>query len=517
MKHPFLHLLAAAVSGLWLYACDAEKVTGTADETNASAARLLDTAGAPVSGANLLVFRPQDTTGTPVTTGVTKTDGSYSLPTVSDGMYRVLARVASGKVAVQDSVYTSQGKLLVRTDTVRTPGSLTGVVRMVGDDNPHSVEVSVLGSDASVVTVKADGTFRLEGLGAGTWKLKFTSSLANYANTYVVARSKATVGVKLDTVDLNYVGIPPVKNLTAIMDYPHNGLKLVWTVPAGAPPVRDFLVQSATGSEDPRDRGAVDSSGFVDKFWQEYAPRTVLYYVRIRTMDGSLGRVAYLQVKYSNPKKDSLLRVDSLVRLDSAARWGRYFDSLARRDSLRRIDSLANWHSVLDSVSRLDSLRRLDSANHSKGGIDSLARRDSLRRIDSVRLADSLRSNHGSSDTTHGDSIALSPHARDSIERLRTLDSLNSLIAEYTWLLRDSAKILRDSLGYDTASLRRSIQKAQQQYDSLLAAPFAWAREADRPVRLAARDPEVRSRRQDLSSRREEIWARENDAATTSA
>ena len=517
MKRQFLSILAMAASGLWLSSCDTQKVTGTADETNASAARLLDTAGAPVANANLLVFRPQDTTGKPVASGVTNSDGSYSLPTVADGMYRLLARVSTGKIAVQDSVYTNQGKLQVRTDTVRTPGSLSGVVRMVGDDNPHSVEVLVLGSDLSVVTVNADGSYRLDGLGAGSWKLKFSTSLPNYANTYVTAKSKATVGVKLDTVDLNYVGIPPVKNLAAVMDYPHNGLKLVWKVPAGAPPVRDFLVQSATGSENPTDRGAVDSTGFVDNFWRDYSPRTVLYYVKIRTMDGSIGRVAYLQVKYSNPKKDSLLRVDSLWRLDSAAQWSHYFDSLARRDSVQRLDSAANWNHALDSVSRLDSLRRLDSAGRSKGTFDSLVRTDSLRRIDSIRQVDSLRSSHGSNDTTHRDSVVLTQHAKDSISRSRTLDSLNSLIAEYNWLLRDSGKVARDSAGLDTVSLRKAIQKAQHRFDSLLTAPLAAILESDRPSRLAVLDAKVRAQGQNLLSRREEVWRREDGVGNISA
>ena len=484
MKRPFLSMLAVAASGLWLFSCDQEKVTGTADETNASAARLLDTAGAPVANANLLVFRPQDTTGTPVATGVTRIDGSYSLPTVTDGMYRMLARVSSGKIAVQDSVYTSQGRLLVRTDTIRSPGSLSGVVKMVGDDNPQSVEVSVLGSDASVVTVKADGTYLLEGLGAGTWKLRFSTSLAGYANTYVIVRSKATVGVKVDTVTLNYIGIPPVQNLTAIMDYPRNGLKLVWQVPSGTPPVRDFLVQSATGSQTPYDREVVDSSGFVDDFQNDYAPRTILYYVRIRTMEGALGRVAYLQVKYDNPKKDSLRRVDSLLRLDSAARWNRYMDSLRRIDSLRHLDSADRWDGYLDSLARADSLRH----------------------------ADSIRSSQGSGDTARRDSGALSPHANDSIERHRTLDSLNALIAEYTWLLRDSGKIVRDSLGWDTTALRKELLRTQRHFDSLLAAPLALGK-PDRRNRIAGRGTPIPVRKQEPWSRREELWMCENDGA----
>lgn len=474
MKRPFLSMLAVAASGLWLFSCNTEEVAGTADETNASAARLFDTAGAPVANANLLVFRPQDTTGTPVATGVTRTDGSYSLPTVTDGMYRMLARVSGGKIAVQDSVYTSQGRLLVRTDTIRSPGSLSGVVRMVGDDNPHSVEVSVLGSDASVVTVNADGSYRLEGLGAGTWKLRFSTSLAGYANTYVVVRSKATASVEVDTVDLNYIGIPPVQNLTAIMDYARNGLKLVWQVPANAPPVRDFLVQSATGSQDPSDRGVADSSGFVDNFWKDYSTRTILYYVRIRTMEGSLGRVAYLQVKYDNPKKDSLLRVDSLLRLDSAAEWNSYFDSLKRIDSLRRIDSAAEWNSYSDSLARMDSLRRADS----------------IRSIDTSRY----------------DSATM-----DSIARRQTLDSLSQLISRYDWLLRDSGKVARDSLGWDTTALREERIRAQRQFDSLLAAPLASETTPDRAVRIAGREAQIQKR--NPWSRREELWMRENDAA----
>ena len=391
MKRQFLSTLALAASGLWLASCDSQKVTGTVDETNASAARLRDSTGAPVAGANLLVFQPQDTTGKPVTTGLTQADGSYSLPTVADGMYRVVARAATGKIAVQDSVYTNQGKLQVRTDTVRSPGSLYGVVKMVGDDNPKSVEVSVLGSDASVVTVNLDGTYRLDGLGAGTWKLKFSTNLSGYTNTYLVVQSKATVGVKVDTVALNYIGIPPVQNLSAIMDYPHNSLRLVWTVPAGTPPVRDFLIQSATGSENPYDRGVADSSVFVDNFWRDYSTRTILYYVKIRTMDGSLGRVAYLQVKYANPKIDSLQRVDSLFGADTLAQRKRYLDSLIRIDSLSRADS--------------------------------------------VRVADSLSGNHGTKDTTHRDStiivdsthrdsVALSQHVKDSIQH--QVDSLSA-------------------------------------------------------------------------------------------
>jgi hypothetical protein len=97
MKRQILSKLALVATSLWLSSCDSQKVTGTMDETNASAARLLDTAGAPAAGANLLVFKPLDSTRTPVAAGVTLADGSYSLPTVPDGMYQILARSERGR------------------------------------------------------------------------------------------------------------------------------------------------------------------------------------------------------------------------------------------------------------------------------------------------------------------------------------------------------------------------------------------------------------------------------------
>jgi hypothetical protein len=317
MKRQILSTLALAATGLWLFSCDSQKVTGTVDETNASAARLLDTAGTPVAGANLLVFQPQDTMGKPIATGLTLADGTYSLPIVADGMYRVVARIPTGKTAVQDSVYTNQGKLQVRTDTVRSPGSLYGVVEMVGDDNPKSVEVSVLGSDASVVNVGADGTYRLDGLGAGTWKLRFASTLSGYTNTYVVAQSKTTVAVKVDTVTMNYIDIPPVAGLKSVYDTVTGLVRLSWTFPSNVKGIRDIEILRAdrAGTADPALVGTSDSASYPDDVYPyfnpsyldfsasagPYPPTTWLYNVRIRTNSGSFGKVAYVNVATVDP------------------------------------------------------------------------------------------------------------------------------------------------------------------------------------------------------------------------
>ena len=309
MNRQNLSALALASTCLWLFSCDSQKVTGTMDETNASAARLLDTAGTPAAGANLLVFHPLDSTRTPVAAGVTLSDGSYSLPTVPDGMYQILARSA-GRVAVLDSVYTSQGKLLVRTDTLRDPGSIYGIVEMVGDDNPASVEVSVLGSDILVANVNSEGSYRLDNLGTGTWTLKFSTSLSGYTNTYGTVRTTASTSVKMDTVVMNYIAIPPVAGLKAVYDTSTGNVHLTWTVPPWVKGVRDVEVLRVNSADtaSPSLIGTSDSSGYSDPvypWWPSgpapYTPTTWLYNVRIRTEDNSLGKVAYTTVTTIDP------------------------------------------------------------------------------------------------------------------------------------------------------------------------------------------------------------------------
>jgi len=476
MKRQHLSSLAMASTCLWLASCDSQKVTGTMDETNASAARLLDTAGAPAAGANLLVFHPLDSTRTPVAAGVTLADGSYSLPTVPDGMYQILARGA-GRVAVLDSVYTSQGKLLVRTDTLRDPGSIYGVVEMVGDDNPASVEVSVLGSDLLVANVTSSGTFRLDNLGAGTWTIKFSTSLSGYTNTYATVRSTASTSVKMDTVVMNYIAIPPVANLKAAYDTTTGTVHLTWSVPSDVKGVRDveiFRVNSAdTGSPSPI--GVSDSSGYLDPVYPSwpagpapYTPTTWLYNVRIRTDDNSLGKVAYATVTAIDPAVIApICSLTPLIR-DSVRSPS---DSIGV--VLRVTDPKFDLRSATWIVPGVDSVPRLVRGN-GMGLVDSVFIR--LSSLDSSKLFTAATIDVVDSVGHHFEFHALNP--LDSVpwpapskpsDTVRTSDSLPSDSAKST----DSLPHLLDSTGIKDSTAKDSVVSRVMTRG---AASVAWTR-----------------------------------------
>jgi hypothetical protein len=318
MKPRALSAPLLAGVALFLSSCDTQKVTGTADETNASAARLLDSTGAAVAGASIYVFERNDSTQQAVTTGTTLQDGSYSLPEVATGLYRVIVR-SQGRIAVLDSVYTSSGKLQVRTDTLHAAGTLTGHVVLVGDDNPASVSIRVLGSDYET-SVNSNGSFNLNGLGKGTWRLKFVSSLEEYSATYATATTRASAADTLDTVAMNFVGIPPVTNLKAVYDTLTGRVRLTWKLPTSTGSIRDIQILRVLRSST-ADPSVIGSAGASDTSYTDTlctlpginpnvsttdtsstaTPSDWLYNVRIRTNDSRTGRVAYTAIQTVSP------------------------------------------------------------------------------------------------------------------------------------------------------------------------------------------------------------------------
>jgi len=291
----FLSLLLAPLAVL--VGCDADKTTGTVDETNhAASAVVYSSEGKPVPQALVQVFRREDTTRQATATVLTGDDGSYVLPTLENGLYRVIARKGT-QVGVQDSVYAVSGKSTAKSDTIKDAPVASGVVKMVGDDNPASVLVQVLGTDV-LVNVDSDGRFALSALGAGTYTLRLSTALEGYtvtAKQIRIARGQVT---QLDTIAMNYSNVLPVASFRAVADSLSGEVVLRWDAPTQKG-VRDVLISRVLkSSSDPAQVvGNSDSTAYHDKdFVGNPTALTWLYTAQVRMLDGRVGRVAYVTV-----------------------------------------------------------------------------------------------------------------------------------------------------------------------------------------------------------------------------
>jgi hypothetical protein len=138
-----------------------------------------------------------------VGTATTGTDGSYRFSDVPAGVYVLTAALAGYDTATLGGVAVEPGRDTALPDLPLgiARGSVEGVVELSGRADHSGVIVSVLGTGAGATTA-ADGSFRVDGVPAGTWTLRFQrDNFITQEEDSVVIASGATTTLT-DTVVL---------------------------------------------------------------------------------------------------------------------------------------------------------------------------------------------------------------------------------------------------------------------------------------------------------------------------
>jgi len=289
---PALRALLCLWLAVALASCDDRIAGGTNDETHTEiAARFLEPGGKQAAAGALVQVVPHD--GVVVAaTGRTDDSGRPVIANLPDGLYTVSV-AQNGNVAFVDSVPVSGGKLvLLDNDTLGAAGSLSGVVSMQPHHDPASVTVNVLGTDIWT-NVSSDGKFRLDGLGAGKFRLRFLTTLPDYTITYLVAGVRDGIANALpDTVRMVYTGIPVVTGLSVRNDTLTGDQILSWR-PAAYRSLQDYIVYRDTAGALAPSR--VRFATVADTVWRDTSASRGTsvaawkYRVAVETMTGDTG------------------------------------------------------------------------------------------------------------------------------------------------------------------------------------------------------------------------------------
>ncbi len=345
-----------AMAAWFLAACDDRIAGGTNDETHTEvAARFYEPDGRTAAVDAVVQVVPHD--GTVVAaTGRIDGEGRPVVAPVPDGLYKVSVAKA-GNVVYVDSVPASGGRLVLASDdTLAAAGSLAGVVAMQPDHDPATVTVNVLGTDIWT-NVGSDGGFRLDGLGAGRFRLRFLSTLDDYTTTYLVAQVSDGPSTSLpDTVRMVYTGIPVVTGLSVRNDSLTGDQILSWnrvsyrglqdyvvyrdTIDALAPTRVRFATVSDTTWRD-----TTASRRFAIAKWK--------YRVVVETMGGDTGKWYGYAAGTSVPRE--LSRLDRGSWKDVGRAWGGEWSDLG--GGMTEIVTTAGASSVVVGVrSSVDGL-----------------------------------------------------------------------------------------------------------------------------------------------------------------
>lgn len=221
--------------------CSIEYITG--GETVNEMVSLYLPDGSPAKNAVIEFYTVGDTSKQYVYQTVANEIGQYSLAgvTSSNGRFNIWGQLGDSLMAIQDSVFISATTHNAKNDTLGKPGSITGIVGLQPNDDPRTVTVQAVGTHL-YKNVDYQGRFTLDGMAAGKYILRISTTLAEYTDTFAHVIAKSDVADTLaDTLWLIYTGIPVVTGSIASYDTLTGVTHLFWNKTI-FPNFQDYLI-----------------------------------------------------------------------------------------------------------------------------------------------------------------------------------------------------------------------------------------------------------------------------------
>lgn len=158
-----------------------------------------------------------DSLGSLIFSASTDRAGNFTFREVPEGRYNIMAS-ADGLQSFRDSVRITGKAQTLPKDTLRTPGSLTGLVRLQPQHDARTATVQVLGTNL-FVNVEETGRFQLKNLGDGEYRLRVVTTVPGYVPLFKEASVKSGSADSIsEPLEPFYSGIPVVLGLSAMPD-----------------------------------------------------------------------------------------------------------------------------------------------------------------------------------------------------------------------------------------------------------------------------------------------------------
>ncbi|MBD3345517.1 MAG: hypothetical protein GF401_10685 [Chitinivibrionales bacterium] len=199
----------------------------------------------------------------------TDSAGAYRLDLQYSGKVNILAlkgntRAFRSSVSLDNSVSGDATDTL--RDTLKAPGSLSGVVRLQPGDDSRYVLVLVMGTNRLFSPLDSIGNFVLDALAEGTYDVRFIVVSGNYVPFDTVMTITSGVNRSLaDTLFLEYTGIPVPRGVEIDYDSLSPLVSFQWDM-LDTSLIGGYNIYRRTTDSNPKqlNEGVVDDTFFID-------------------------------------------------------------------------------------------------------------------------------------------------------------------------------------------------------------------------------------------------------------
>ena len=160
---------------------------------------------------------------------ITDNNGEYSFDSLPTGYYNILGYLTNLS-SYNDSNYVPGDTITnISPDTIRYPGSLSGVIKLQPGDNAKTIFVLIFGTQTWTTPADSIGNFILASMAEGTYHVRFLTTLDDYDPLDVNLTIKAGIDDTLsDTLYMPFTGIPIPAGLTLSYDTLMQVVTLTW-------------------------------------------------------------------------------------------------------------------------------------------------------------------------------------------------------------------------------------------------------------------------------------------------
>ena len=197
---------------------------GSSETTSANVAGIIyNSDGTPAVNAEVQIvpveFNAFSDTGTSaVESTLTGENGEYSFSIKGRGFFNVHAQKNNAS-AFEDSVFVSSESSTKVDDTLKAPGSISGVARLESGGDNREIVILVMGTKTYSIPEDTSGSFKIDALAEGEYMLRFltTNTDYGYIDTAVSVISGKNTTLEYEIM-LPFMGVPEVESVNVAWD-----------------------------------------------------------------------------------------------------------------------------------------------------------------------------------------------------------------------------------------------------------------------------------------------------------
>ncbi|MBN1128390.1 MAG: hypothetical protein JXA71_05355 [Chitinispirillaceae bacterium] len=155
--------------------------------------------------------------------------GGFVIDSLPEQVFNVFGSDNANRLLIDSVRISKQAPAILPPDTLRAPGAVNGIIRLLPEHDSRSVIIIVIGTTVWTAPEDSAGNFKLHDMAKGRYRVRFLTAQQGYLplDTMVYVNA-GSIDSLADTLRLKFTGIPVPQGFRAAYDTLKQLVALAW-------------------------------------------------------------------------------------------------------------------------------------------------------------------------------------------------------------------------------------------------------------------------------------------------